>query len=875
MRKKAVINPMNIDDDCFKWAILAKHVSVGHRNHVGKNYYNEEHRYDFSKLSSPTPISEIHIFERRNKGVSVNVYGLKPGKGGKVGKGEKDEKVGKESVVYPIRVIVNEKAEHFDLLVIEGSERMHYTYISNFSRLVRSQKTSHESRLFICKRCFTSFDEQVKKNKLRGNEALQQHMRLCGLNKPILPVMPEEGEVLGFNGWANMQRHPFAIYADFEALLEKHTERVGTSTDGIHAHHPMSYGYFVKAAVPIALMEKYDIPQVPVIYRGSESRDEVAKHFIASVTALAIRLGNPLKATNVPISMGVEELRVHNAKSVCDMCKLGFTETRWKVADHCHLSGRLRHTLCAPCNLKLTTPKFVPYFFHNLSKYDAHFIVTELGYDKESITVIPNTEENYISFSKRVMPDFSVRFLDSCRFMASSLAELAENLLTRPGDFEKFWETAKVFQPTDMPLVTRKGVFPYEYTDEWSKLEETALPPKHDFYSVLLEKHVSDEDYVHAMEVWRHFKCPNLGDYSDLYLKVDVLLLADVMENFRDLCMSTYNLDPVYYYTAPGFTFDAMLRYTGVKLELLIDYDMVLFVEQGIRGGLVQASERYCRANNPKTPGYDAEKPPSWLVYQDCKYTSQQLVRVRHGRIHTLRRVQVVRGRTLELLDGMTEKSNVGRVFEVDIAYPDNLHDAHNDLPFLPRNAVPPGSKVNKLMATLERKERYIFHYRNLKQAIANGLIVEKVHRVLEFQQSGWLVKYIDLNTEMRKKAGNAFERDFFKLLNNAVFGKTMECVRNRISIELVSCPRRMRKLINKPTFKHVTTYTENLAAVSLQMSDIRFFKPIYVGFAVLEISKELMYDYHYNVMRRHYNDSIRLLFPDLSNPYGGFLQGP
>jgi len=90
-----------------------------------------------------------------------------------------------------------------------------------------------------------------------------------------------------------------------------------------------------------------------------------------------------------------------------------------------------------------------------------------------------------------------------------------------------------------------------------------------------------------------------------------------------------------------------------------------------------------------------------------------------------------------------------------------------------------------------------------------------------------------------------------------------MECVRNRISIELVSCPRRMRKLINKPTFKHVTTYTENLAAVSLQMSDIRFSKPIYVGFAVLEISKELMYDYHYNVMRRHYNDSIRLMYMD------------
>ncbi|CAI6348108.1 unnamed protein product [Macrosiphum euphorbiae] len=305
-----------------------------------------------------------------------------------------------------------------------------------------------------------------------------------------------------------------------------------------------------------------------------------------------------------------------------------------------------------------------------------------------------------------------------------------------------------------------------------------------------------------------------------------------------------------------------MLRYTGVSLELLTDYDMVLFMEQGIRGGLVQASERYCRANNPKTPGYDAEKPPSWLVYQDCNnlYGYAMGEYMPYGGFKWYERDL---DRSLELLDGMTDKSDVGRIYEVDIAYPDHLHDAHNDLPFLPRNATPPGSKVNKLMATLERKERYIVHYRNLKQAIANGLIVEKVHRVLEFKQSAWLAKYINLNTEMRKKASNEFERDFFKLLNNAVFGKTMECVRNRISMELVSCPRRMRKLINKPTFKHVTTYTENLAAVSLQHSDIRFSKPIYVGFAVLEISKELMYDYHYNVMRRHYNDSIRLMYMD------------
>lgn len=252
--------------------------------------------------------------------------------------------------------------------------------------------------------------------------------------------------------------------------------------------------------------------------------------------------------------------------------------------------------------------------FH-LSRYDAHFIVTELGYDNNRITVIPNSEENFISFSKYVNSDFSVRYIDTCKFMALSLSTLAENLST--DDFSKFREITKVFSPTDMHLVTRKGTYPYEYTDSWGKLEETSLPPKPQFFSTLKETHIDDEDYEHAVEVWRHFNCQTLGEYSDLYLKIDVLLLADVFENFRDICISTYNLDPAHYYTVAGFSFDCILKCTSIKLELLVDYDMLLMVEQGIRGGLVQASMRYARANNDKTPGYDETKEKSWIVYQD------------------------------------------------------------------------------------------------------------------------------------------------------------------------------------------------------------------------------------------------------------------
>ncbi|XP_060874527.1 LOW QUALITY PROTEIN: uncharacterized protein LOC132948180 [Metopolophium dirhodum] len=218
---------------------------------------------------------------------------------------------------------------------------------------------------------------------------------------------------------------------------------------------------------------------------------------------------------------------------------------------------------------------------------------------------------------------------------------------------------------------------------------------------------------------------------------------------------------------------------------------------------------------------------------------------------------------TLNGLDDLDDTSPIGRVYEVDVSYPRHLHNGHNDLPFQPQNSVPRGSKVRKLMATFEKKENYIIHYRNLQQAIKNGLIVEKVHRVIQFNQSDWLAKYIKLNTEMRKKAKNDFEKDFFKLMNNAVFGKTMQSKRKEMKMELVSCEKRLQKLINKSTFKYCTNYNEDLNAVALENKIIKFDKPIYIGFAVLDISKTKMYEYHYDVMQRHYGDKIKLMYTD------------
>ncbi|KAE9543696.1 hypothetical protein AGLY_002092 [Aphis glycines] len=549
-RKRATINPQNVDRYCFKWAILARHVTKPPVYRVGENYRQHEDKYNFDYITFPTPLSDIPKFEKNNINVSINVYGLD--------KKFQPPRKYPTYEVYPLRVADEEKTDHFDLLLVTDGDNSHYTFISNFSRLIRKQKTGHDGRIVFCKRCFTSFDNQNLKYKLSGQEALDQHKLICGAHKPILPEMSKEGECLQFEAWKKTQRHPTSH--NFETILMKTDKDKGHNTRIIHKHEAMSYGLIVKASdeIQAELMEEHEITKEPVIYRGSEIFTD-------------------------------EQRQSHDTCTACNLCKINLTYE----------------------NYKLQTPNFVPIFFHNLSNYDSHLIVTELGHDTKTINVIPNSEEKYISYSKYISNTFRMRFIDTFRFMVSGLSTLAKNLTT-PG-LENFRETAKHLVAEDMPLVTRKGVYPYEYTNSWGRLKETCLPRKRDFYSTLTDTGIKETEYEHAQKVWDHFGCSTLGEYSDLYLKVDVLLLADVFENFRDVCMRTYNLDAAHYFTAPGLSFDAMLKFTRQKLHLLQDYDMLLRCTWWF-GAL---SKRYVKANNVKTPCYDETKDKSWIIYKD------------------------------------------------------------------------------------------------------------------------------------------------------------------------------------------------------------------------------------------------------------------
>ena len=172
--------------------------------------------------------------------------------------------------------------------------------------------------------------------------------------------------------------------------------------------------------------------------------------------------------------------------------------------------------------------------------------------------------------------------------------------------------------PNRRTILLRKGIYPYEYMDGWSRFNEESLLPKEAFYSKLTGKGITDGDYAHGKSVWEAFGCTSLGDYHDLYLRTDVLLLADVFENFRKLCLGRYKQYPAHYFSSPGLSWDALLKPTGVEVELLTDIDMHLFIEKGLRGGISIASRCFAKANNPNVPDYDPGKPQSWIQYYDA-----------------------------------------------------------------------------------------------------------------------------------------------------------------------------------------------------------------------------------------------------------------
>ena len=744
-----LINPKTLDDnECFRWCHNRKlNPQKVHPERIKLSDKEFVKKLDYSGVTFPVQYKDYNKIEKQYQ---INIYVF-----------------GYQGFFYPLFSSKEKNSNDLDLLYIEEGEKSHYVLIQDFDRLMNTF-TKYKGKKCFCKRCLHCFSRK---------DLLEKHSPDCfALNGTQKIELPAPGSKVFFKNYHRKQPVPFVITADFEAVTKKidtcHQNNEKSYTDPYQQHQPCSYGYKVICHQDKSYSKPFQY------YRGSN----VIEKFIENINSEAESCKETIKKYfNKPLIMTKEnELDFRNSTH-CHICEKKYSNRdnfimkkgkmieikNHPVRDHCHITGKYRGSAHNCCNLQLRIDPEklnIPVIFHNLKGYDSHFIIKKLE-KNTNISVIANNFEKYISFKID-----NLQFIDSFQFMSSSLDRLVSNL---PKD--KFIYTDLEFkdlQPFQLELLKKKGVYPYSYMDSFNRIEETELPNKKEFFNDLNNTAISDSEYQHARKVWDSFKIKNLGEYHDLYLKTDVLLLSDVFQNFRNKCLKYYGLDPCHYFTSPGLSWDAMLKKTKVKLDLITDIDMLLFIEKGMRGGISHIAHRYAKANNKYLPNYNPELDDSYLTYQDANnlYGWAMCKRLPTGNFKWLN-PEIVN------LGNYDENSDKGIILEVDLEYPKELHSLHNDYPCAPEKMIitddmlsdyarkikkehsVSSGKVPKLVTTLLDKEKYITHYQNLKLYLSLGLKIKKIHRVLEFNQSPWLKEYIDFNTEMRKNAKNNFEK--------------------------------------------------------------------------------------------------------------------
>jgi hypothetical protein len=580
----------------------------------------------------------------------------------------------------------------------------------------------------------------------------------------------------------------------------------------------------------------------------------------------------------VPLQMTSEDRKLFSLSGKCKICQCKFGPLNPPYRDHCHLSGKFRGCLCNRCNLTYASEKklTVPCLAHGATRFDQHLFVKALVLRNKEKNLSPpkilplNTEHYKAIFNSCFV------FLDSYEFMKSSLAAIVQSMQEKnttmglsnafPLLMEYVENSGEKFQ-----LLSRKGVFSYDFLDKKEKLNLQRLPTKEEFYDSLHQTHISNADYEHAQRVWTIMGCKTLQDYLLIYLDTDVLLLGDCFEKFRQLTMSTFHLDVGKFLTLPHFAYHAMLKQSGVQLDIMTDVEMYMFCKKNIRGGVASIMQRYAEANVPEMgQDYDSSKPRCEIIALDCNnlYGHALSQALPEKDFHWLSENEI---ETLDILS-IAAEAEIGYILSVDLNYPPKLHEKHSMYPLAPEKiSVPPAiwseyacmlarefenanffkTGAEKLIPHLGNRQHYVLHYRNLQTYIKYGMRLVRVHRVLAFKQRAWMRPFVKFITEKRQKSVSDFESNCWKLTLNSIYGRFLMNPDKRINMKLVHTESIFQKLVGQPRFKSATIYDPSFAGVQLLPVDPVLKNPVAVGFCVLELSKNHMYLFHYNFIQK------------------------
>ena len=519
--------------------------------------------------------------------------------------------------------------------------------------------------------------------------------------------------------------------------------------------------------------------------------------FAKEVKKLENKIAFYFKETKKDIIMTQEDEEKYKNSNICRFCEKEIISG--EVRDHCHLTGKYRGPAHNTCNInvKQKDSNFIPFAFHNFSIYDCHMFfkkLVDLKKDKVKFEIIPKTNEEYIS----VRYGF-ISFIDSYRFLSESLDKLVKNL-----DENDFKILKKEF-PDKWQYLYKKLAYPCEYFNNITDYKKPVNDlKKEDFFSKLKNDYPDDEEIERTKETIKLFNIKDGEELTRLYCKSDVILLTDVFEKFVKVSTEEYKINPLYCVSLPGYTYQCALKYTNIKLQTLQDKDLILLIKNNIRGGISSVmGNRYVKSDENNEIIYaDATNLYGHSMSQFLPYDE---IEMWHGHPDKY-------WRWLDKILNTPDDADIGYFLEVDLKYPDNKKQKTKYFPFCPENkkinpnkyieymnTIKPENytKSKKLICDWTDKKKYLIHYKMLKFYVRHGMIVEKIHEIISFKQSKWLEGYIGFNTQKRNKAKNNFEKDFFKLLVNAAFGKFLENVRNRLELELIKKDNIKKILLN------------------------------------------------------------------------------
>lgn len=927
--KKCLVNIQNKDDMCFKYVMeCAFYHKMNGKTPQHPNrpiHYVSKDNFNYGDLVFPIHLLDIEKFEALNRPIhnlALHVYTAT----------SQPNDIG---VLYSSKNN-SDNAWHVELLIITDEEKQeqinaHWIYVTNYERFLSSPSVNkgYHHRV-ICRRCTLDFP-----NKQR----LDEHKSSCGKQTEGRAVLPYDYEKWKyFKDVSKKLVKDFVIYADFEAFnapVNHSDDDTKTEENRLTEHVGASFCFHTvcrtRPEFNKTVMYSYDKDDL-------QDKTRVGRRFIGDLEIERERIhGLFSHYFSNPLHMGDSDVKQDD---YCKICKLhlkhGFMphwryknfrrkddfpddrawgsrlqklknkpfevdfqeileqENRtivdiWDYSKPCNNYLGKAHHACAYSRPGRPGYSFrIPVVFHNLANYDAHFILKALDPTAEtkemSFSGIPQSGDKFMSFSFR-----GLQFIDSFKFMNYSLDKLSQNLLKAGRDnFTNYNSHFSNNSEELQTLLLQKGTFPYEYFNHPRVFKETSLPPLECFHSKLRDENISHDDYQKAQNVWRVAECKTFQDYHDLYLIVDVMLLADVFENFRTLCLTEDGLDPVNYVSLPGYCMDSAFIYSGTKWDgdslhfpFCVDLfdstqaDMYTFIEDSIRGGVSMTPGRYSKANHKYLTNYDSSIDSKYIFYLDANnlygYAMNQPL--------PFCDYKWIKPDNVDLMS-ITRDSPLGFIFEVDGYFPQDVHDFLSDFPPAPvkqivtEDMLSPLSvemnerynnthdqRTDKLLCTLEPRSHYKCYYATLQLYCNLGFVVTKVHRVLSFRQSTWLSAYINFNTTQRTKATNEFQKDFYKLKNNANYGKMIQNNRKFRSVRVIN-PNE-DKLKWSPRLLDRRIINENFVLGQFYTGTVDLSSPVAIGSVILDHSKYLMYNFYYQVMKQQYRDSLRLLFTD------------